>query len=111
MRYIPVPQAITLTDPVTGDTGQMITFNQFVFHTLLNDAAFGNGYDSLKVGASIRKAVNESRETGTVKLDENDWENLVNVIKYPRNGFVGLMPVAVAQLLPFMDAIIEAQRG
>lgn len=92
-----------------------ISFCEFVRENLLSLNHWGNSYPALKSAGAIDKALAEYEGTKVlegdvpvVELAEEDWERLRATLKEPPQG-LGLIPKAGIQLLPYMDAIMDAK--
>lgn len=114
-RIIEVPTSI---DVALGkdDDGNLVTkrvtFTEFVIDTLLQDVRFGVDRAAAKKAREIETAVDTM--TGFVRLIDTTWELLRDVADKPQfadgkgNRF-GYRSAVIRQLLPFVDAIINAR--
>lgn len=129
-KQIVIPQPIVLVspgtkNPLTGPTGEAyppFTFRDFVIGCLLVSPNFDSpaGWRAAaKIEAGLEKAVATDRP---VILDEAQYAILAEVAKNPSyvvtsqdgtksttTGLLGVGSSVARQLIPFLDAIIEAE--
>jgi hypothetical protein len=114
-RTIKVPPAIELVDPVTGQAirdgegkQRAVSFREFVTYTLLEHQAFkAKGLDGLRALSAIAAKLEELPDGGgTMEISPTDCGKLKEAAQGPTYGVWG--SVALAQLLPFLEAICDA---
>jgi hypothetical protein len=107
-KYITIPADVILKDRVSGDAGQTVSFKQFAVNALMMGQAWGGGY----AGISALKRVDDEIQTNgaagqVMKLTVADWEKLNKAVDggSEGGGYVGFHPLAVIQMMVFLDAI------
>lgn len=111
-RYIIVPEPILLVEPATkeplkdeqGETKPQ-TFADFIGKLLFNPM-WAENYKNIKSAKAIDKAVSKNEKV--VQLAEEDWKKLKDVAENPKGSY-GYHVAVMPQLLPFLDAIMEAK--
>ena len=121
IRSITIPDPVKLIDPVNkkeipGDevdkeTGKpkpapAITMKDFVGKLLFNPM-WAENYKNIKAAKAIDKAFDKVE--GEVQLAEDDWKKLKELVENPKQGGYGYHAAVMPQLLPFLDAIMEAK--
>jgi hypothetical protein len=111
IKYVVVPEPILLRDPVTkeelkDEKGEVKpqTFSDFIGKLLFNPM-WAENYKNIKSAKAIDKAF--SAVNGIVQLAEEDWKKLKDLVENPKGGY-GYHAAVMPQLLPFLDAIMEA---
>ena len=112
IKYITIPEPITLVEPTTkeplkdekGET-KPVAFSDFIGKLLFNPM-WAENYKSIKSAKAIDKAF--SAANGVVQLAEEDWKKLKDLVENPKQGY-GYHAAVMPQLLPFLDAIVEAK--
>jgi len=123
MRYIKIPQEpVQLINRLTNEplsNYEPITFRDFVVGTLLFDPKWVTDIQSMRQANKLVESLKESN--GVLELDEGLWETLCQVAVAPRyilslngknqliRGYHGLHPLIAPQLVPFIDAILNAE--
>jgi hypothetical protein len=119
-RYVIVPEPITLLEPTTKEplkdekgVVKPIAFYDFISKLLFNPK-WAENYKAIKAAKAIDKefsgCINDAfgkNGPGMVKLAEEDWKRLHDLVENP-NGQYGYHSAVMPQLLPFLDAIMEA---
>lgn len=107
VRIIERPENIVIRPPDPEAATQELSFAEFVARLLLQPK-WGSDYRHVRMAAAIERAVAE--EGDQIGLAEEDWRALKEAVEKPTGpaGF-GYQVWALRQLLPFMDAIVEAQ--
>jgi hypothetical protein len=108
-KIIRVPSAITLMNRDTGATGEHVTFHKFVRTALLAGQRFSTDYAGLASAVAIDKALDDAPNKAAVPLDLADWDRLSAEAKASTCQYGGIPPLALQQLLPYIEAIIGAQ--
>ena len=99
MKFIKVPELAISTEGM-----EPTNFKEFLCAVVLNDEVFGSGYQALKAATHIETAVECSN--GVLEIHEADYKYLRAAIENPKPGY---NPRVARQLLPFLDAIANAQ--
>lgn len=113
IKTITPPETLTLTlDQIqNGETKTVereYPFSEFVRKNLLALDHWGADYAAIKSAAAIDKALTKYDTCGDpIELAEEDWERLRATLTEPPRG-LSLRPEAGRQLLPYMDAILDA---
>lgn len=106
-RVIIVPEPLELKVP--GAQTEEYSFQSFV-QTLLSQPHWGKDYKAVRTGVSIENKVADAKPGSKIELAEADWELLRKSAETPENGF-GLHPILLRQMLPFMDAVVQAEEA
>ena len=109
-RIIKRPKDLTLKPPAEDVEGQELSFDRFVSVHLLNQKVWGVNRKSARMADAIEQAcLTSNHEPGApIRLAEEDWEKLKQCADDPKDGY-GLLPWAVRQCLPYIDAIVLAE--
>ncbi len=108
MKLIQIPEAITLKDAESGEVGQLVPFAKFVRLSLLGDSRFGANYEGVKAALNVDNVL-RAKPFGAITLSVSDWEKLRDAAKTPSSGsYAGFHPLAVIQLISYIDAIVGA---
>lgn len=108
MKNIRVPNDIEIKNFATGQAEATVSFPLFVRMTLLSDTKFSTNYKALTTAQRIDKALDAVSE-GVCALQTADWDMLKGIAEAPSAGnYHGLAPMAMVQLIPFIDAIVGA---
>lgn len=116
MKVIKVQESVVLTN-TSGKTlykrdqenpeGEaevaMVTFKEFLYQRLA-DPKMSKTIDTLRATLRLKNAVDEAENL--VKVEEEDWDLLVDVVKEPSTPY---NPTFGYCLLPFIDAVVEAE--
>lgn len=131
-RYLTIPKDVVFMNLITKEpvvvlhedgtkTEQKVSFREFFLQTLSNDPRFA----STKGARALRKfedaydrAVDKD---GVMVIDEDIWKEFRDAAENPKHqvqspyggtqtadGFAGYKGLGVMQLLPFIDAIVNA---
>ena len=115
IRYVIIPKPIALVDPSSkkplldapDKPTAPVTFSDFVGKLLFNPI-WAENYKNIKSAKAVERAV-DGAEPGTVAtLAEEDWKKLRDIVENPKGGY-GYHAAVMPQLLPFLDAIMEAE--
>lgn len=114
IKYVTIPEPITLLEPTTkeplkdekGETKPQ-KFYDFVGKMLFNPM-WAESYKNIKSAKAIDKAFEKAEPGAAVQLAEEDWKKLKDLVDNPKGGY-GYHAAVMPQLLPFLDAIIEAK--
>lgn len=124
MRYIEIPDTVTLRDPLTKDVlkdqdgkDQIWSF-QAIIDKLMSNPKWGETYTAMRAQAAIEDALVDAKD-GVMVLSEEDWTKLKDAAETPRTSIIttmgpqvfaglGLHPKLSRQLLPLLQPIIEA---
>jgi len=112
IKYIAIPDPITLVEPTTkeplkdekGET-KPVAFSDFIGKQLFNPM-WAENYKNIKSAKAIDKAF--SNGSGVAQLAEEDWKKLKDLVENPKSGY-GYHAAVMPQLLPFLEAIVEAK--
>lgn len=112
IKYVTIPEPITLVEPTTkeplkdekGET-KPVVFSDFIGKQLFNPM-WAESYKNIKSAKAIDKAF--SNGSGVVQLAEEDWKKLKDLIENPKGSY-GYHAAVMPQLLPFLEAIVEAK--
>lgn len=105
MKYVKVPEAVVLTG-YNGEKGETIQFRDFLQRSLLNDQKFGSSYELLRAARKIEEAL--AQANGYLQLEDADWQVLREIAQTPTAGNYQTSTVVARQLVPFLDAIVQA---
>ena len=112
IKYVTIPEAITLLEPTTKEPlkdekgiVKPVTFYDFIGKQLFNPL-WAENYKNIKSAKAIDKAFSASN--GVAQLAEEDWKKLKDLVENPKGGY-GYHAAVMPQLLPFLDAIMEAK--
>jgi len=112
-RYVIVPDPIMLHDPVTKEPlkdekgeSKPQKFSEFI-GKLLFHPKWAENYKNIKSARAIDKEF--ANGAGVVQLAEEDWKKLHDLVENPSGGQYGYHAAVMPQLLPFLDAIMEAK--
>lgn len=112
IKYVTIPEPIMLHDPVTKEelkdekgVAKPQTFSEFIGKLLFNPM-WAENYKNIKSAKAIDKAFSVSN--GVAQLAEEDWKKLKELVENPKGGY-GYHAAVMPQLLPFLDAIMEAK--
>lgn len=123
-RYIKVPSPIQLVDPEKGeplkdDEGkpQKPVDLKVMIQKLLHNPVWTESYPNVRSADAITKAV--AAGNGVVVLAEDDWKKLEAAVQNPKSvivmggspqvvGGFGYHPIITPQILPLLDAIVNA---
>jgi hypothetical protein len=122
-RQIIIPERIVLVDQTTGNpilvpspTGGMPqpdepwTFYRFSCRWLFKPEKWGNSIDNLRRYRDVEDVFCRADRHGyaTVEVSEADWQLLKQSLEpNPKDPYP---PILMGQLMPFIDAIIDAER-
>ncbi len=107
MKVIKVPKPILLVNPETDkETGVSRSFADYLKCLPLSDLRWVSTYDHLKLRQSIREKIVGDKEV--VELTQDEWRALMDCVRSPRLAYQA-DPQTVGQLIPFMDAIVNAE--
>jgi len=114
MRKILVPQDIQLVDPLTGapmrdGTGvesKPVAFREIAVRGWVNSSAWPTGHlEMLRLQSVILPKLVEAHGGTVLLLEDADWERLAVAARAPLGNFG---PLAAAQLIPFVEAVLHA---
>ena len=103
----PEPLQLRVPQPNGSEAEEEYPFSNFI-QTLLSQPRWGKDYKAIKVGVSIEKKVSEASPGDEILLSDEDWKLLRDSAAEPESGY-GLHPYLLRQILPFFDAIVEAE--
>lgn len=125
-RYITIPEPITLKDPKTKEplkkqdgSFDMLSFSEFL-HKVMFNPMWNQTVQNIKAADAINKAFDGAKD-GVMVLAEEDWKKLESAVQNPvqqlitqmgaqnQPGF-GYHPTLTPQLLPLIDAVLEAHK-
>jgi len=113
IKYVTVPEPIMLHDPVTKEelkdekgVAKPQKFSDFIGKLLFNPM-WAENYKNIKSAKVIDEAFSNGSEV--VQLAEEDWKKLKELIENPKQTGYGYHAAVMPQLLPFLDAIMEAK--
>lgn len=116
IRRIAVPQPITLLNPETGevlpapdDLPQPIPFALFI-RRALRHPAWAKTLDRVRSNMAIASALGVAPaafEQPALVISDEDWRTLCDAIKEPAP--MNFHPAVLPQLLPFFDAVLNAE--
>jgi len=113
LKYITIPAAITLLEPTTKDPlkdekgiVKPVAFYDFIGKLLFNPK-WAENYKAIKAAKAIDRAFEKTQPGAVVQLAEEDWKRLHDLVENP-SGQYGYHAAVMPQLLPFLDAIMEA---
>lgn len=121
-KFIKVPNPILLCDPLTGaplkdNKDEEVTFKDFVMK-LMSNPIWMESYPRVRSANAIMEQLKLGKSV--MVLDEEDWNTLKGAAENPKqlinNQFTGAqtvtgygwIPTCVPQLLPFIEAIVNA---
>ena len=113
MKYIHVPKDIQIMvngkplENVAGEIENIWTFSHYLENIVLADPAVGTTYGDLKACSIVEDRFKNAPSDTWVGVEDAHWERLKKTIENPKGG--GVHPSILRQLIPFMDAIIEAK--
>lgn len=114
IKHVTVPESILLHDPVTKEelkdekgVAKPQTFSEFIGKLLFNPM-WAENYKNIKSARAVDKAFDSAKPGTVVQLAEEDWKRLHDLIENPKGGY-GYHAAVMPQLLPFLDAIMEAK--
>jgi hypothetical protein len=122
-RYIKVPPPVQLTDPagsplISDDGKPQKPFDLAdLIQKLMHNPVWTESYPNVRSADAITKAV--AGANGVLVLAEDDWKKLEAAVQNPRAvvfgssgaqvvGGFGFHPVITPQILPLLDAIVNA---
>lgn len=113
MKTFQVPKSIALTVPGNkaqpivreDETPHEVTFKEFATTSVLADPRW------VKDFAHVLAAMHFSEQLDgeTIAMEEGEYLKLKECVEKPTNGFQGWHPAILPQLVPFMQAILEAK--
>lgn len=123
-RFVEVPEAITLVDPLTNsplnENGARVVWDfSSIINKLMTNPLWGESFAAMRSQDAICEAVKDIRE-GVLVLAEEDWMRLKQAVEFPRTtistmqgpqvvqGF-GLNPVLVRQIVRLLSPIVDAK--
>lgn len=125
-RYITIPEAVILRDPISRQSlktkeGQDETLDFAGFlNKLFSHPKWSENYLNIKSAAAIEKAFADAKDSLMV-LAEEDWKKLCDAAENPRTVLIhptagpqvqmgyGFHPTLSTQLLPLIEAIVQAK--
>lgn len=114
MKYIQVPEDIQLmlNGELLKDSRNEVEkpwpFIQYLRNIVLADPAVGTDYDNIRSSEDILSKFKNTIPGTWIELAEPHWEMLESTIRKPKGG--GISPDVLRQLLPFMEAVLDAKR-
>jgi hypothetical protein len=122
IRKINIPDDVHLVNMNTGELfdseiGGVVSFHT-ILRKLLNNPQWSKSYAMLRSAAAIEKAYLEAKD-GVMTLSEEDWQHLRQAVEKPEElspsgqsiaGY-GFMPGISVQLLPLLDAVMNANNS
>jgi hypothetical protein len=127
-RYITVPESKVLINPQTkeplkdseGKNEAPMTFKNFIQRLMFNPK-WTESYQNIRTADAITKAVDKLEDGKVLVLAEEDWAKLDDAAQNPKQIIVtpfgpqaqpgyGYHPTIAPQLLPFIEAIVEAKK-
>jgi hypothetical protein len=105
MRAFDIPENIQLRDEFTQQLQQVVSFYQWACLGWLKDTRW-NGNIARLIGTTgaLRNIPSGQR----VKLEDAEWEILVQCIKTPQGDTLNLNPLVAMQVTAFGKAVLEA---
>lgn len=112
MKYVTVPEPIKLVNPTTGDVlDREIDFREFAIGTLMSDPSWIKDAKAIEASIGVSKAIRSGVDTGTVALEDAQYDRLKQCVEHPTQGYQGNWhPAVLPQLYPFFDAILSAKK-
>ncbi len=108
MKVIKIPGEITFRNMFTRElTDQKATFQTFIQSVLMAPDWLQGGYPWIK--AALKVDQGSQSEDGVMRLEEADYEKLKSIIEKPGTSYGVNNALAAMQLIPFIDAILNAQ--
>ncbi len=111
MKYVRVPEAITLKRSRDDDLTETWTFSRYLNELVLYDLAMRTGYAYIAASRHIKAQFENAKPGEWVKLDDDHWQLMHNAIIDPKGSSTSLkMGVSILfmlhQLIPFMEAVV-----
>ena len=113
MRYVKVPENIQLVPDDASDAKpddkaiKPWPISLYLKNVVLRDPAMGTGYEITKTIDQVYNNFKDEIPGKFVGVEDAHWKLLVTTINDPKGS--GIDPFILCQLLPFMDAILEAK--
>ena len=109
MFAITVPKTIQIRNLVNkDDKGIDISFSSYVLQ-MLHDKKFGGSIAALRSASQLQVIFEDITEGTTILVHPNDYTLLKDVAQDPSGGFQN--PGVAMQLLPYIDAIVDAKKA
>lgn len=108
MVTIKIPFPIDVKLP--NDKIDTVTFAKFIKDVLGMDKRAGANLKALLSVQEIIRAIDEACKDNkeTVEIHNNDFDLMKQIIEAPEGGY---LPLFALQLLPFIHAVSDGQRG
>lgn len=100
MKHIRIPEPITIEQ-----SGEKVAFKDFVSSVPLADRAFGEDYSALMSASKVKRIVADGSVGKWVSIEDADYDRLERAVRTPANPY---NPIVGVQLVPFMEAILDA---
>ena len=106
MKTITVPADVTLTDALSGATGDTVTFQGWAFRMWMNDQAAADSIVKLHRWMQvISKFKAAAKEGYVIELEDEDHATLAPIVT---KAATVPPPMLAGQLLSFADAVLNA---
>lgn len=112
-KYILNPGPVTLCNPADEqpiENADPISLGKFIRGSLLADQHWVSDLTWLRAKNAVMRATKPSKgDQPYIELEADVYEKLVQVARNPQNGYQGYSPFLFDQLLPFVEAIVDAK--
>ena len=112
MKYIQVKPAIQIIlngQPWVDAEGTEMppwSMSRYLENIVLPDQAMGIGHKAIKACQTIGDLFEQANEGDWVPVETEHWDRLRQAVETPKGS--GVHSTVLRQLLPFMDAVLEA---
>jgi hypothetical protein len=104
MKTSTVPKKITLKDPITGVTGQVLPFREYAYSHWFNDQRWANPLTNIDIFLKCKKEVDKP-EGETMSFEDEDLKLFAEIVRT-----VPHEPALIyIQISGFDDAILNAK--
>lgn len=111
MHRFPVPNNIQLINPIDGKPADWVGWRRWFIECVLNDRRMGSKPVELaRVVRLLGKVTEETAGPGRdLGFEDDDYGTLKPIVETPELAMGG--PVMMAQLLPFSEAFLKAEKS
>lgn len=117
MRKIVVPPPVAITNWVTDEqlvdekgAPRVVSFREFLMAVPMADPMWLKDIEAVEAGVKIAKLARLCT-TGTMSIEDSDFEKLLKALKTPTNGQLsGFPPQIMGQLVTHFSAITSAEK-
>jgi hypothetical protein len=109
MYTFKMPPPVTFVDSISGATGDVISLRRLAHLIWFADNKWSEPRTNIARMIVVMAAL-EATTGEDVKLEDQDWQLLTDIIKNPSAGAAKLVPIQIMQCLPLENAVLNATK-